>query len=487
MVQILTIGTLGSNGSSATNAVCVENGPGGTATSPNNAVLNSVTLTNAKESGNPAKVSLSEVFVDYNTDSAYVGDDDGYLHKITPFFTATGALQEVTTPAWRASHAYNVGNLIVDTNGFIEECTHAGMSGGGQPSWNVPWGGTTIDNTVTWTSQGSGGGWPVYVSGSSTNMQPKTDNENLSGPVYDFVSKNIFIGDKNGSLYYVLDPGASTAVGSCANGATLYPCLGAPGTTSGIATGGDGQMDCSTAFPKATCMVVSNKEGFTDSVIVDSSNGLVITQFSNADNTNAKVEQTNTSLSLFNYANIGAASNLSYHIGDFDNAYYSAPSSGYYYVCGLDSDGHTTDLYRVGFSSGPPVALINTKTSSFSVAVSGQSGNCSPITEIYNTATSTDWLFLSIDNHGVTPTCNNQSCVMSFILGSSMVSAVNASYAGSGKSSGTTGFIVDNVANTTSYPQASSIYFAPVANNLSCGDGSSHTACAIKLTQSGLQ
>jgi hypothetical protein len=43
------------------------------------------------------------------------------------------------------------------------------------------------------------------------------------------------------------------------------------------------------------------------------------------------------------------------------------------------------------------------------------------------------------------------------------------------------------VANTTTFPQASSIYFAPIANTLSCGDGSSNTACGIKLTQSGLQ
>jgi len=77
--------------------------------------------------------------------------------------------------------------------------------------------------------------------------------------------------------------------------------------------------------------------------------------------------------------------------------------------------------------------------------------------------------------------------VMSFTLGSSMVSAVNASYVGSGNLNGTGGFIVDNVANTTTFPQASSIYFAPVANNLSCGDGSSSTVCGIKLTQSGLK
>jgi hypothetical protein len=484
-VQILTIGTVGNNGSSISNAVCIENGPGGTATSPNNAVLNSVSLSNVKN--NPAKVSLSEIFVDYNSDSAYVGDDDGYLHKITPFFTASGALTEMTTPAWQALHSYSVGNLIVDSNGFIERCTGnvlLGTSGVIQPNWNRTVGGTTTDVSITWTNEGSGGGWPVYVTGTSAHE----DNSQLSGPVFDFVSKNIFVGDQHGSLFYVLDPGTSTAVGSCANGATFYPCLGTPGTTSGIAAGIGPQMDCSAASPSATCMVISSQQGFTDSVIVDSSNGLVITQFSNADNTNAEVEQTNISLSVFHSATLAGKVNLSNHIGDFDNTYFSTPATGYYYVCGPDSTGNMTDLYRVSFTNtSGTIALGSTNGTPFQLTTSSNSANCSPISEIYNTATATDWLFLSVDNHGVTATCNNQSCVMSFTLGSSMASAVNASYAGSGNLNGTSGFIVDNVANTTTFPQASSIYFAPVANNLSCGDGSTNTVCGIKLTQSGLK
>ena len=483
-VQILTIGTVGSNGSSVTNPVCVENAPGGVATTPNNAVLNSVTLRNAQN--NPTSgVSLSELFVDYTSDSAYVGDDDGFLHKITPFFTAAGALQEVTTPSWQASQAHSVGDLIVDSNGFIEKCTHAGTSGSGaHPAWGSTWGGTKADNTVIWTNQGSGGGWPVYVTGSSTHI----NNSALSGPVFDSVSKNIFIGDQHGSLFYVLDPGASTAVGSCANGATLHPCGGTPGTTSGIAAIATAQKNCSTASPSATCMVMSNKEGFTDSVIVDSSDSLVITQFANADTTNSEVEQTNTSLGVFNSATLAGQVNLSHHTGAFDNTYYSTPASGYYYVCGPDSTGKMTDLYRVGFTNtAGTIALGSTNGTPFQLTVTNKTANCSPMTEIYNTVTSTDWLFLSVDNQGVTPTCGAKSCVMSFILGSSMVSGVNASYAGSGSLTGTSGIIVDNVANTTTFPQASSIYFAPVSKVLSCGDGSTNTACGIKLTQSGLQ
>jgi hypothetical protein len=471
VVHVLTIGT---GGGTALAPICIGS---------DGSTLQTVHLSNAKNSS--ANVTLSEIYVDYNTDSAYVADDDGYLHKISPFFTTSGTLQEMTTPAWQASHSYSVGNLIVDTNGWIEKCTSAGTSGsGGHPGWSTTWAATTTDNTVTWTNEGAGGGWPVYVTGVSTH----TDNSMLSGPVFDIVSKNIFVGDQHGSLFYVLDPGNSTPVGPCANGATLHPCLGLPGTTTGIATGGGPQMDCSTASPGPTCMVMSNQVGFTDPVIVDSSNSLVITQFSNADNTNATVEQTNTSLSVYNSVDLAPEANLSSHIGTFDNGYLSNPTSGYYYVCGPDPAGKKLiDLYRVGFVNNAGTIALGSENGTPFQITKNKLADCSPLTEIYNTSSSTDWLFLSVDDNGVTATCNKQSCVMSFVLGSSMVSAVSASYVASANMNGTGGLIIDSVANQAVFPGASSIYFTPVASNLTCGDGTSNTGCAIKLTQAALQ
>jgi hypothetical protein len=120
-----------------------------------NASLQTLTLANATHTPTSG-VSVSEIFVDFTSDSAYVGDDDGYLHKISPFFTAAGALQEVTTSGWQASHSYSVGNLIVDSNGFIEKCTTAGTSGSVTPGWSSVWNSTTNDNTVVWANAGSG-------------------------------------------------------------------------------------------------------------------------------------------------------------------------------------------------------------------------------------------------------------------------------------------------------------------------------------------
>jgi hypothetical protein len=54
-------------------------------------------------------------------------------------------------PNWQASHAYSVGNLIVDSNSNIQRCTTAGTSGGSAPSWSSTIGGTTTDAGAGWT------------------------------------------------------------------------------------------------------------------------------------------------------------------------------------------------------------------------------------------------------------------------------------------------------------------------------------------------
>src|ERR1039458_3621995 len=153
-VQIVTYGvgyTSSGPAESALTPACI----GTLMSGGDNASLQTLTLANATHTPTSG-VSVSEIFVDFTSDSAYVGDDDGYLHKISPFFTAAGALQEVTTSGWQASHSYSVGNLIVDSNGFIEKCTTAGTSGSVTPGWSSVWNSTTNDNTVVWANAGSG-------------------------------------------------------------------------------------------------------------------------------------------------------------------------------------------------------------------------------------------------------------------------------------------------------------------------------------------
>ena len=83
-VHVLTVGTTGANGASVTAPAVPGTG--------NNAVNKTLTL-----SGSP-RVSQSSIFVDYQNDVGYVGDDLGVLHKITGIFNGTPT--ELSTGGW---------------------------------------------------------------------------------------------------------------------------------------------------------------------------------------------------------------------------------------------------------------------------------------------------------------------------------------------------------------------------------------------------
>ena len=59
------------------------------------------------------------------------------------------------TMGWQATHAYVVGDYVVDGAGFKYVCSVAGTSGGAAPAWSTATNTVTNDNTVRWTSQGS--------------------------------------------------------------------------------------------------------------------------------------------------------------------------------------------------------------------------------------------------------------------------------------------------------------------------------------------
>jgi len=96
-----------------------------------------------------------------------VYDSLGTAHVLTFSFTKTAAgawncditipNSDLTPPpAWLASTAYNVGQIISPStsNGHFYECTVAGTSGNAPPTW--PTDGSTIsDGTVTWKDMGT--------------------------------------------------------------------------------------------------------------------------------------------------------------------------------------------------------------------------------------------------------------------------------------------------------------------------------------------
>lgn len=82
-----------------------------------------------------------------------------------------GNLNQALTNAWLPSHAYIAANThFVDSNGNIEVSTTPGTSGLSQPGWNTAVGGTTTDNTVTWTNAGAAGIAALASSGGASGI-----------------------------------------------------------------------------------------------------------------------------------------------------------------------------------------------------------------------------------------------------------------------------------------------------------------------------
>jgi len=306
------------------------------------------------------------------------------------------------------------------------------------------------------------GGWPITVSsGISGTCDPV-----LTGPTQDYNTDNVFVADGCGVLRFV----STTA--DC--GSTAPPCVGT--TTINV-----GQVNGYTT---------ASNRAITDPPVVDSSTGHVYVFIAcgqdsteNCDSSNdspyeyAYVLQATTTLASPVWTAIGYASiSNDVHIGAFDNTYYAGPiQNGHLYVCGQPARNNENPmLYQIGFnSSGVMNSTAGSSTLTLADTPSGDTSPvCSPLTEIYNTTTSTDWLFLSIADYATASGCDSAGCVMNFNITSGF--PTGGSSAATEESTGTSAIIVDNV---SSVGQASSIYFGTLPS------GSNE---AIKLTQSGL-
>lgn len=289
------------------------------------------------------------------------------------------------------------------------------------------------------------GGWPISVSAGGVG---------LNDPVFDSVSENVFVTDQTGHLSYVRETGST--IGTCAAGP--LPCLGFPS----VAVSGGGAI--------------------VDSPVVDFVTGRVFTE-TRSSGGHAQIVQTDTALGNVVRANVGNADGNAgrpLHNGAFDNNYLNNVSTGFYYVCGKASNA-TLDptLHRIGFNSA---GVMNSTADAAALRLGRAAGQCSPITEFFNTGSTPnkDWLFVSVNTAcGNTPVLPG-GCVMSYDITSGMPAALTHFAA---ELNGTSGIIVDNVSQAA---QASSIYFTNQGNG-ACGDGIATGGCAVKLTQSGLQ
>ena len=357
------------------------------------------------------KDTLSSPWIDYQTDTAFVGTDDGKIHKISCVFSCALASQP----------------------------------------------------TVLWSFA-----LPVAGTGGAT-AQP-------NGPVYDFPSGRLFVGDQLGELWVINAKSATT------------PTLNA----GPVMIGGGG---CTITNPPgrtgtpAPCTANGGSFGIPDSVMMDSSGvSQRIFAFSGNDGTagaSAVVAQLKFDLTGLVRVHVGLGSvgnnttNVNLHAGAFDNNYFGAtPSSGELFLCATGPANTNPYHYWIGFTSYPTMNATPTGSIARSPAAAGLA--CSPYTEFYNTninlggnATHHDLLANGLMGAGG----NGQIITNDISTGAITAGLSNVNYPG-----GVSGIVMDNISTSA---QASSLYFSTqgVVNVGTCAN----QRCAVKLTQLNLQ
>ena len=413
-----TITTAGANGPSST-----------TTTKPcsYNAAVDNRILIYANGNSGPM-ITRSSPFVDYKNDLAYLGDDNGNLHKFTSVFGIFGGTPaEVTIsgywPACTGSYSIFCGSAPVLSSPVVDGCSNS-TSNSSCPG-AVYGSGVMVIGGSTGTLYGdptSYGGYAGLAGIGGYNFTTKTvtvDSTILDAPILDSTQEKIFVAGN---------------AGTGGNSSSMVLTQIGLSTTASTSTSG-------TPFVSGSTVTVP----------------------------------------------MGATGADAYD-GTFDNAYFtSTGGTGYMYFCGSLSGAATPKLLRVGITNGTMSSTAD--TASFQLVSTGSTGtsyDCTPLTEFFNTTSGIDYLFLGVKNNGAPSACTSGSaCVMSFSLpttystpGSSVAfpAVVAATTIPSGSTpalNGASGIVIDNSSGAAGTSQ---IYFG----NLSAGTG-------VQMSQAALQ
>jgi hypothetical protein len=348
--------------------------------------------------------TYSSAFYDYTagSDTLYVGDDIGYLHKFTGVFAGTPAETVVTTSApWPVLVATaKLSSPVFDSR-----------------SGNVF---VTTSYQVTPNS----GGRLAAVCGTST----------CAG-----------VANGNGTVI--------TAIGTATPSLVLGPTTTSAAACHAPGSSGDGSN------LRLDAPIVDSTAGKVYVVIGNDGNGnSAVIQFSTTVGTGTGQFTWHT---CGTESTIGTASTtgVTLFAGTFDNLYFTSSSgsspSGNLYVCGNTSADAT--LYQVRITSNA-IAASGTSV----LAVSTGNTTCSPVTEVFSA--STDLIFFSVQSLGSTSTTvncpSNAGCLVSFsvptTLGGTLPTGTDAALAAGG---GASGVVIDNtVAPGTVH--TSQVYFS---------------------------
>jgi hypothetical protein len=191
-------------------------------------------------------------------------------------------------------------------------------------------------------------------------------------------------------------------------------------------------------------------------------------------------------------AGIGGGAVNTIWSGDFNEIYYSSSASASgaaLYACGDDSASDAPALFAFPFTSSPSAGTLSTTaiTGSDLFLTTGQAapGACSSLTDNYNQTTNNDRIFVGGTKNCVTG--ETTGCVLAYDITSGFPSAPAAHFAEPG---GTSGIIVDNVADQGGGTQLTTDVYFLNAGSQTCSKysgGTNSGNCAVSLTQSGLR
>jgi hypothetical protein len=411
---------------------------------------------------NAGTITTSPVLSENGQDVIYVESTSSgsYLHVLV-WNPNTGTLASPTTPT-------SVANVGACTSG--ESCLVSLKFGSTTDTNSSPFYDDT--NDIVYVGNDAGvlykitpvlKGTPVIaanVTVQTAGVGPHTSV--LTGPVYDPNSGYVFVGDSNGVLSAVKASTFSSVTNTLAVGEASSGCSG------------------------------SYNNALKDPPMVDSTHGWVYEYTTDNSSYDVEIAQASTTtatlFSTTNTVTFGSAdsgcnssNNMYTHAPDFDNTYYTGTvTSGHMWACARVSGSTSPELYYVA-TSGTGGGLAASGTSGIDTQINAAShGECSPITEFYNSTTSTDYVFFGEGHSG--SYASFYGYTISGATGTQITPLTG--YPDADFNGGTSGVVVDNNSSDT---EASSIYFMllnPATSAATCGAIGDY--CAIKVTQSAL-
>jgi hypothetical protein len=227
----------------------------------------------------------------------------------------------------------------------------------------------------------STGGFPAQVANTTF----------LSSPVYDRISKNVFIGSAGGYFYRVNSTSAAV-------------------TASGQLDFGAGLVDGPVLDPiNAKVYVFSSSDGSTNC-----GGGTIACSAVYQLSTTFAANSTGTEVTVGNSVALDSSPNPSpLYAGAFDDAYYSSlNATGNLYVCG--DTGANPTVYRIPIQAGLP----GTAASLAALTPAARNPACSPVTDIFNPNASggaAERLFFSVEDYAHPTACTPKGCMLNFV------------------------------------------------------------------------